>query len=96
MHQAMVLRELRGSIHLLSLVAQGLDSATAHAIKRPDDVSAFGYETAPEVTDDDRATWQRAEAMTDDLLVPAYASLTDAQAAALVAGTAAIAAALGV
>jgi hypothetical protein len=34
--------------------------------------------------------------MTDDLLVPAYASLTDAQAAALVAGTAVIAAALGV
>jgi hypothetical protein len=96
LHQAMALRELRGSVHLLSLVAQGLDSATAHAIKRPDDVSVFGYETAPDVTDDDRATWQRAEAMTDDLLVPAYAALTDAQAAALVAGTAAIAAALGV
>ena len=96
MHQAMVLRELRGSVHLLSLVAQGLDSAKAHAIKRPDDVTVFGYETAPDVTDDDRATWQRAEDMTDDLLVPAYASLSDAQADALVAGTAAIAAALGV
>ncbi len=96
MHQAMVLRELRGSVHLLSLVAQGLDSATAHAIKRPDDVTAFGYEAAPDVTDDDRATWQRAEDMTDELLTPAYASLTDAQASALVAGTAAIAAALGV
>lgn len=96
MHQAMVLRELRGSVHLLSLVAQGLDSAKAHAIKRPDDVTVFGYETAPDVTDDDRATWQRAEDMTDELLVPAYASLSDAQADALVAGTAAIAAALGV
>lgn len=96
MPQAMVLRELRGSVHLLSLVAQGLDSAKAHAIKRPDDVTVFGYETTPDVTDDDRATWQRAENMTDDLLVPAYASLTDAQAASVVAGTAAIAAALGV
>lgn len=96
MHQAMVLRELRGSVHLLSLVAQGLDSAKAHAIKRPDDVTVFGYETAPDVTDDDRATWQRAEDMTDELLVPAYASLNGAQADALVAGTAAIAAALGV
>lgn len=96
MHQAMVLRELRGSVHLLALVAQGLDSAKAHAIKRPDDVTVFGYETAPDVTDDDRATWQRAEDMTDQLLVPAYATLSDTQAAALVTGTAAIAAALGI
>lgn len=90
----MVLRELRGSVHLLSLVAQGLGSAKAHAIKRPDDVTAFGYETAPDVTDDDRATWQRAEAMTDELLIPAYESLSDTQVDALVAGTSAIAAAL--
>lgn len=96
MHQAMVLRELRGSVHLLSLVAQGLDSAMAHAIKRPDDVTLFGYETAPDITEDDRATWQRAEAMTDELLVPAYASLSRTQADALVAGTASMAAALGV
>jgi len=96
MHQAMVLRELRGSVHLLALVAQGLDSAKAHAIKRPDDVIVFGYETAPDVTDEDRATWQRAEDLTDELLVPAYGSLSDSQVAALVAGTTAMAAALGV
>ncbi len=95
-HQAMVLRELRGSVHLLALVSQGLDSATAHAIKRPADVTVFGYETAPDITADDRATWQRAEELTDQLLVPAYSSLSDDQAQALVAGTAAIATALGV
>lgn len=95
-HQAMVLRELRGSVHLLALVSQGLDSAKAHAIKRPDDVTVFGYETAPDITSDDRATWQRAEELTDELLVPAYASLSNEQAQALVAGTAAIGAALGV
>ncbi len=50
MHQAMVLRELRGSVHLLALVAQGLDTAKAHAIKRPDDVAVFGYESAPEIS----------------------------------------------
>ena len=94
MHQAMVLRELRGSVHLLSLVAHGLDSAKAHAIKRPDDVAVFGYEGAPDVTDDDRAAWRRAEHMTDDLLTPAYASLSTTQAAAFVAGTTAIASAL--
>jgi len=94
MHQAMVLRELRGSVHLLALVAQGLDSAKAHAIKRPDDVTVFGHETAPDITDDDRATWQRAEELTDELLVPAYASLTDEQADALIAGTVSMAAAI--
>ncbi len=96
MHQAMVLRELRGSVHLLALVAQGLDSAKAHAIKRPDDVTVFGYETAPDITDEDRATWQRAEELTDELLVPAYAGLTDEQADALIAGTASMAASLGI
>lgn len=96
LHQAMVLRELRGGVHLLSLVAQGLDSAKAHAIKRPDDVTMFGYDTAPDVTDDDRAKWRRAEDMTDDLLVPAYTSLSPSQATAFVAGTSAIATALGV
>lgn len=96
MHQAMVLRELRGSVHLLALVAQGLDSAKAHAIKRPDDVTVFGYETAPDITDEDRATWQRAEELTDELLVPAYAGLTDEQADALITGTASMAAALGI
>ena len=95
MHQAMVLRELRGGVHLLSLVAQGLDTAKAHAIKRPDDVAMFGYETAPDVSDDDVAAWHRAEDMTDELLVPAYASLSAAQTTALVDGTAAIAEALG-
>jgi hypothetical protein len=83
-------------VHLLALVAQGLDSAKAHAIKRPDDVTVFGYETAPDITDEDRATWQRAEELTDELLVPAYASLTNEQADALITGTASMAAALGI
>ena len=46
----------------------------------------FGYDEVPEVTDDDRANWHRAEQLTDDLLAPAYAGLTDAQAIALVNG----------
>jgi hypothetical protein len=96
LHQAMVLRELRGSVHLLALVANGLDSARAHAIKRPDDVAGFGYETAPEIGDADRAAWERAEALTDRLLAPAYAGLSDVQADALVSGTGAIKLALGI
>ncbi len=94
MHQAMVLRELRGSVHLLALTAVGLDSSVAHAVRRPNDVQTFGYEVSPEVTDADRAAWERAEALTDELLVPAYAVLTDDQARALIAGTTAMQSAL--
>lgn len=94
MHQAMVMRELRGSVHLLALTACGVASPVAHAIKRPDDVAVFGYDEVPEVTDEDRANWHQAENLTDELLEPAYASLTEAQTHALVNGTAAMAHAL--
>ncbi len=93
-HQATVLRELRGSMHLLALTACGVATPVAHAIKRPQDVAMFGYDEAPEITDDDRANWHRAEALTDELLTPAYASLSDHQANALVNGTAMMAHAL--
>lgn len=95
MHLAMVLRELRGSVHLLALAAVGLDTSVAHAIRRPDDVGTFGWDPAPEATDADRELWQRAEDLTDDLLAPLYATLTDAEAAALIEGTDALATAIG-
>ena len=87
MHQAMVLREMRGSVHLLAQTACGVPTPVAHSIKRPGDVAMFGYDEVPEVTDDDRANWHRAEELTDELLMPAYASLSEHQANALVNGT---------
>jgi hypothetical protein len=95
MHQAMVLRELRGSAHLLALVACGVASHIAHAIKRPNDIEMFGWKDAPpQPTDADRAAWDRAEAMTDDILLPGFAALTPDQAEALVSVTTAMRAAL--
>jgi hypothetical protein len=85
------LRELRGSVHLIAVVACGLRPVVAHAVCRPDDVTMFGYETAPEVTDDDRARWNEAEALTDRLIEPWYAVLDDAAAEALAHGVRAIA-----
>lgn len=93
-HQAMVLRELRGSAHLLANTACGLESRHAHGIKRPDAFKMFGYEAEIEVTDDDRAKWLRAEQLTDDILAPAYDSLTTEQAKALIAGVDAMHAAI--
>lgn len=91
-----VLRELRGSAHLLAVRAVGLDDKTAHWIKRPGDTAMFGWddEEAPTVTDRERALLDDAEAMTDRLVTPAYAVLDDAGQAALLDGLEAMEAAL--
>jgi hypothetical protein len=93
-HQAMVLRELRGSAHLAAIAAVGLATVVAHAIKRPDDIAMFGYEGPPAVSDADREAHRRAEDVTDDILVPAFSVLGDDQSEALVAGTRAMYAAI--
>lgn len=89
-----LLRELRGCVHIVALLASGLTAPVAHAIKRPGEVATFGWDPAPVIAADDSAKLEAAEALTDQLLVPSYAGLADAQAAALIAGTEAIGAAL--
>ena len=92
-----VLREFRGSAHLIALRACGVDARTAHFIKRPDDGPMFGWPVgfAPEISEDQRAAADRAEALTDDLVRPAYAVLDDDGAAALLRGLDDMAVALG-
>ena len=90
-----VLRELRGSTHLLSVVASGLAPEVAHAIKHSDDVGIFGWDPAPDVTDADRANLEAAEALTDRLLLGAYGALDEDAGAALVTGTRTIGPPLG-
>ena len=93
-HHAVLLRELRGSAHLLAIRASGLPAAVAHAVKRPDDLAAFGYADPPEITGEHRTALARAEELTDELLVPSFSVLDDGAAEALVAGTTAMHAAL--
>ena len=81
-----VLRELRGSIHMLAIVATGVSPLVAHAIRRPDDVTSFGWEAAPDISDDDRAALDAVDELTDRLLVPWIEPLTDAQRDAFVTG----------
>ena len=87
-----VLRELRGSAHLLALRAVGIDDKVAHFIKRPDAVKMFGYtpEDVPTFTDAMHAAMSEAEVLTDRLVTPAYAGLSEAQQSALVDGLHAI------
>ena len=89
------LRELRGSVHLLAIVAAGLHPAIAHAIRRPDDVAMFGYEQAPVASDADEAALQAADVRTDELLAAWYEVLDEGQRTAFADGANAIAAATG-
>ena len=88
------LRELRGSLHLVAVVASGLSTEMAHRVRRPDDIAMFGWSDDKEVTDEHRAKWEAAEALTDELVAPIYGVLDSAEAQALADGVAAIEAAL--
>jgi len=89
-----VLRELRGSAHLVGVRAAGLSAKVAHFVSRPDDGRMFGYSDAFEPTDADRAAMVEAEAITDRIVAPAYAVLTEAERAEFVAAVHEIHAAL--
>ena len=80
------LRELRGGVHLLAIVATGLSPLVAHTIRRPDDVTSFGWESAPDISDEDRSRLDVADELTDRLLVPSIEALTDVQRDAYVTG----------
>jgi hypothetical protein len=92
MHQLAVLREFRGSAHLLAVVAEGLDPKTAHFIRRPEMYTTFGWsEPVPVVTDAHATALRSADARTDRLVAPAYSVLDDDDAASLLGGLSVIA-----
>lgn len=93
-----ILREFRGSAHLIALRASGLDAKTAHHIRRPDDAAMFGWseEDAPTITAEERNTWAIAEQLTDRIVLPAYAVLDEAGREALVGGLVAMESALAI
>ncbi|MCB0999617.1 MAG: hypothetical protein R2713_15790 [Ilumatobacteraceae bacterium] len=91
-----VLREHRGSAHLVAVRAVGLDSRTAHHAKRPDDAKMFGWapDEAPVVDDLVQAKMAEAETLTDRIVAPAFAVLDEAERDAFVHGLERLAAAL--
>lgn len=91
-----VLRELRGSAHLLALRAVGLHDVAAHALARPGDLAMFGWQPdqVPPVAEAERAQRAEAEQLTDRIVTPAFAVLDDDGARALLDGLAAMEGAL--
>lgn len=90
-HLAMVLRELRGSVHLAAIVGGGLSPIKAHAIRRPDD--AFGWDPMPKTTVEDKALLDAIDVRTDEIMAAHYSGLSEAELQALASGAAAMAAA---
>lgn len=87
MQLAAVLREYRGSVHLLAVVASGLSPVTAHYLRRPDDYASFGWgEEPPTVGAEERAQFEAADRLTDELVRPAFATLDTAGGEALLKG----------
>ena len=91
-----VLREFRGSAHLIAVRASGLTSKQAHFSKRPNDVAMFGWtpEDAPVLDDDVANRMNAAEDLTDHIVLPAYSVLDARGAQALLDGARAIKAAV--
>lgn len=91
-----VLREHRGSAHLVALRAVGMPTKLAHAGKRPDMWKMFGYpeDELPTLSDADRAKLDEAERITNAIVEPAYAVLSEAERTALVDGLKAVQVAL--
>lgn len=91
-----LLREHRGSAHLLAVVAVGLEPRVAHAIRRPNDLELFGWtpEDIPPFGDAERQLLDEAEAITDRLVEPAFHVLDEAGQAAIRAGLSGMRAAL--
>lgn len=74
---AALLRELRGSVHLVAVVASGLTDQQAHFLKRPDDYATFGWSDPPEIDDSHRAAMDAAEELTNRLLAPAFGAVPE-------------------
>jgi hypothetical protein len=92
-----VLREFRGSAHLVAVVAQLLEPRIAHYMRRPNMFAGFGYgeDEVPEVTDEHRRQLAAADELTDRIVARAYSVLDDSEVAALVDGLDAMERALG-
>ncbi len=83
-----VLREFRGSAHLVAVVAQLLEPRIAHYIRRPEMFAAFGWpeDQVPEVTDEHRQQLAAADDLTDRIVGRAYGVLAPAQVGYLLDG----------
>ena len=82
LHLMALLREMRGSMHLIALISEGVVPRYAHYAKRPDEYALFGWDekNPPVITEEIRAAIARVEDRTDDLCCGPYGVLNTAVA----------------
>ncbi|MDX6743466.1 SCO6745 family protein [Actinocorallia sp. A-T 12471] len=92
MHLVHALRELRGGLHFVAVKAAGLTALQAVLIggsplnSGPDQARLFGWpEPFEDITDEHRALWREAEAVTDRLAQQAFDGLDKAEGEELAA-----------
>jgi hypothetical protein len=78
-HQMNALRELRHGLHAAAVVTWGLAPLEALSVKTPAMAPIFGWPGAIEVTEEQTARWEEAEAATTRAITHAYEALTDAE-----------------
>jgi hypothetical protein len=83
-----VLREFRGSAHLIAVRGYGLDAKAAHFMRRPNDVGMFGWtdDDPPEIGNTEQEKLAAADRLTDRLVGAAYGILDEAGQQAILAG----------
>jgi hypothetical protein len=87
-----LLRELRGGVHIHAVNEVGLNAIEACYIQGPDVFSLHGYkeDDIPVVTEELKEKKRRAEELTDAAIASAFAVLSDAQRESLATGTTAM------
>ncbi|MGN6790807.1 MAG: helix-turn-helix domain-containing protein, partial [Streptosporangiaceae bacterium] len=90
MQQVTALREFQGGVHLMAIVASGLEPRVAHWLTRPDAWANFGYrdDDIPQVSDEDKRLLLHADELTERLTRRAFSVLDESAALALLAGLA--------
>jgi Helix-turn-helix family len=77
MQLVMLLRELRGGLHLLTVVTSGIAPRLAHYYRRPDRFASFGYaeDELPHIGPAERDAMASCDAATNRLMATAYGNL---------------------
>jgi hypothetical protein len=84
LHRMNLLRELRGGLHLGSVLAAGLAPEEALAIKTPFMAALFGWPESGDASSS-REAWEQAEAATNVAMARVLAALSDQERARFVA-----------
>ena len=74
-----VLRELRGGLHIVAVLAAGLSPLEALLLDAPDNAALLGWSEPLPDPEPKRAAHGEAEATTNRLVAPAFAALDDAE-----------------